>query len=462
MTDPEREARHRALWQSDHQHLWHPFTQMQDWQAEEPLIVDRAEGVHLVDTLGRRYLDGVSSLWCNVHGHRVPEIDAAVKAQLDRVAHTTLLGLASTASIECAEELLRWTPEGLTRVFFSDAGATAVEVALKIAYQHHQLRGDEARQEFVALRGGYHGDTIGSVSVGGIDLFHQLFRPLLFPVHHAPQPYCYRCPVGKEEFACAMECAGEVEKIFEARRGKIAALVVEPLVQGADGMITQPRGYLRRLRELCDREGALLVCDEVATGFGRTGTMFAVEQERVVPDIMTVAKGISGGYLPLAATLTTERIFESFLGPYASRKTFFHGHTYTGNPLACAAAVASLRLFRDRQVLASLPARIGALARGLLRVRDHPRVGEVRQRGLMVGIELVRDRATRAEYPYEARAGHRACLEARALGAILRPLGNVLVLMPPLAMTEDQLGELAGIALTALDRATGQLDRELA
>jgi adenosylmethionine---8-amino-7-oxononanoate aminotransferase len=462
MTEQERLARHRALWESDHRHLWHPFTQMQDWLAEEPLIIDEAEGVHLVDTLGRRYLDGVSSLWCNVHGHRVPEIDAAVRAQLDRVAHTTLLGLASTASIECAEELLRWTPRELTRVFFSDAGATAVEIAVKMAFQHHQLRGDTARTEFVALRGGYHGDTLGSVSVGGIDLFHRLFQPLLFPVHHAPQPYCYRCPLGKEEFHCQMECAGEVEAIFEARRGKVAALVVEPLVQGADGMITQPRGYLRRLRELCDREGALLVCDEVATGFGRTGTMFAVEQERVAPDIMTVAKGISGGYLPLAATLATERVFESFLGPFASKRTFFHGHTYTGNPLACAASLASLRLFRDRRVLAALPSRIGALARALMKVREHPRVGEVRQRGLMVGIELVRDRDTRAEYPYDARAGHQACLEARRLGALLRPLGNVVVLMPPLAMTEPQLEELAGIALAAIDRATARLDREAA
>jgi adenosylmethionine-8-amino-7-oxononanoate aminotransferase len=258
-----------------------------------------------------------------------------------------------------------------------------------------------------------------------------------------------------------MECAGAVEEVFAARKGKIAALVVEPLVQGADGMITQPRGYLRRLRDLCDREGALLVCDEVATGFGRTGTMFAVEQEGVTPDIMTVAKGISGGYLPLAATLTQEHVFESFLGPFASKKTFFHGHTYTGNPLACAASIASLRLFRERGILQALPGKVAALAEALSRAAEHPRVGEVRQRGLMVGIELVRDRASREEYPYEVRAGHRACLEARALGALLRPLGNVVVLMPPLAMSEGQLADLAGIALTAIDRATAKLDREL-
>jgi len=462
MTPEERLARHRRLSESDHKNLWHPFTQMEGWLAEEPLVVDGAEGVFLVDTLGRRYLDGVSSLWCNVHGHRVPEIDAAVREQLDRVSHSTLLGLASTASIECAEELLRWTPKGLTRVFFSDAGSTAVEIALKMAYQHHQLRGDEARKEFVALRGGYHGDTIGSVSLGGIDLFHRIFQPLLFPVNHAPQPYCYRCPLGKEQPSCQMQCADEVERIFTERKGRIAALVLEPLVQGADGMIMQPKGYLRRMRELCDREGALLVCDEVATGFGRTGAMFAVESENVVPDIMTVAKGLSGGYLPLAATLTTERVFESFLGPFGANRTFFHGHTFCGNPLACAAAIASMKLFREKAVLASLPGKIDALARALLPVREHPRVGEVRQRGLMVGIELVRDRGTKQEYPHDARAGHRACMEARTMGAVLRPLGNVLVLMPPLAMTEGHLTELAGIAHESIRRATEKLDRELA
>ncbi len=455
--DAGRRARHERLAAADHRHLWHPFTQMQEWLAEDPVIIESGEGVYLVDTMGNRYLDGVSSLWCNVHGHRVPEIDAAIAAQLGKVAHTTLLGLASTASIECAEELVRIAPDGLTRVFFSDAGATAAEIALKIAYQHFQLRGDLERKEFVSIRGGYHGDTIGSVSVGGIDLFHRIFKPLLFPVHHAPQPYCYRCPLGKALPSCEMACAGEVEKVFEAHPGKVAALVLEPLVQGADGMITQPPGYLRRMREICDRHGALLVCDEVATGFGRTGTMFAVEQEGVRPDILTVAKGITGGYLPLAATLTTEEIFESFLGSFESRRTFFHGHTYTGNPLACAAATASMRLFRDRDVVAGLPARADALARALEPLGRHAHVGEIRRRGLMVGIELVRDRATREEYAFELRAGHRVTLEARKRGAILRPLGNVVVLMPPLAMTEAELAELGRITRESIDAAVATL-----
>jgi adenosylmethionine---8-amino-7-oxononanoate aminotransferase len=457
MTPEDRLARHRRLWEADHRHLWHPFTQMQDWLAEEPVIVDSAEGSYLVDTLGNRYLDGISSLWCNVHGHRVPEIDQAVAEQLGKVAHSTLLGLGSTASIECAEELLRVAPRNLTRVFYSDAGATAVEVALKMAYQHHQLRGDLERQEFVSIRGGYHGDTIGSVSLGGIDLFHRIFKPLLFPVHQAPQPYCYRCPLGKRPESCAMECAGEVERAFEAHPGKIAALVIEPLMQGADGMIAQPKGYLRRMREICDRHGALLVCDEVATGFGRTGTMFAVEQEGVEPDLMAVAKGLTGGYLPLAATLATERVFESFLGPFESRRTFFHGHTYTGNPLGCAAATASLRRFRDKRILEGLPAKVRALSLGLAPALDLPQVGEIRQRGLMVGIELVRDRRTREEYPYQTRAGHQVIGEARRLGALLRPLGNVVVLMPPLGMTAEELQRLAGIAVRSIELATARL-----
>lgn len=457
MTPEERAARHARLREADHRHLWHPHTEMQEWLAEDPVIIDSAEGVRLVDTLGNRYLDGVSSLWCNVHGHRVPEIDRAVRNQLERVAHSTLLGLASAASIECAEELLRWAPPILTRVFYSDDGSTAVEIALKLAYQHHQLRGDAARREFVTLHGAYHGDTVGAVSLGGIDLVHRTFEPLLFPVHHAPQPYCYRCPLGKTWPDCAMACADEVEQAFRERPGRIAALVIEPLVQGADGMITQPPGYLRRMREICDRHGALLVVDEVATGFGRTGTMFAVEQEGVLPDLMAVAKGLSGGYLPLAATLATERVFESLLGPLESRRTFLHGHTYTGNPLACAAATASLRLFRERRVLEGLPAKAAALTRTLAPLWRHPHVGEIRQRGLMVGIELVRDRGTREEYGDEVRAGHRVALEARRLGAILRPLGNVVVLMPPLAMTGAELTELAGIAARSIDRATAAL-----
>jgi adenosylmethionine-8-amino-7-oxononanoate aminotransferase len=325
-----------------------------------------------------------------------------------------------------------------------------------MAFQHFQLRGDPDRREFVSITGGYHGDTIGSVSVGGIELFHRIFKPLLFDVHHGPQPYCYRCPLGKELPGCAMACADAVEEIFRARPGRIAALVIEPLMQGADGMIAQPPGYLQRMRAICDRHGALLVCDEVATGWGRTGTTFAVEQEGVVPDIMTMAKGLTGGYLPLAATLTTEAVFESFLGSFESKRTFFHGHTYAGNPLACAVATASMTLFREQRIIDGLPARIEALRAALVPVAAHPHVGEIRQRGLMVGIELVRDRATRAEYEYPLRVGHQACLEARKQGVMLRPLGNVVVLLPPLAMTVAQLEQTVAAARAGIDAATAR------
>ena len=322
------------------------------WPSDDPLIIERAEGNELVDDLGRRYLDGVSSLWCNVHGHRKREIDDAVRAQLDRVAHSTLLGLASVPSIELAEALVRIAPEGMTRVFYSDSGSTAVEVALKMAYQYWQQRGRPEKTRFAALTEAYHGDTVGSVSVGGMELFHGIFRGLLFGVERLPSPSPYHWTGGGDPLTGALRAA---ERLLEEKASTLAAVVLEPLVQGAAGMWMHPPGYLRAMAELCRKHDVLLVCDEVATGFGRTGTMFAVEQEGVRPDFLCLAKGLSGGYLPLAATLTTDRVHEAFLGEFASVRTFFHGHTFTGNPLACAAALASLRLFETERGPGSRP-----------------------------------------------------------------------------------------------------------
>ena len=332
--------------QLDRDHLWHPFTQQQGWCEEEPLAIERAKGWQLIDADGRHYIDGVSSLWCNVHGHRHPEIDQAVRDQLDRVAHSTMLGLTHPGAAELAARLVEIAPPGLSRVFYSDSGSTATEIALKMAFQFQQQRGGQhtRRTSFVHLRDAYHGDTIGSVSVGGIDLFHATYRPLLFEAH-AVEP----------------GDAADLERTLAAHEEEIAAVIVEPLVQGAAGMIVHPPGYLRAVRELCDRFGVLLICDEVATGFGRTGTMFACEQEDVAPDLLCVAKGLTGGYLPLAATLATERIYEGFLGAPEDQRTFFHGHTYTGNPLACAAALASLEAFEREQTLANLQPKIGLL-----------------------------------------------------------------------------------------------------
>jgi len=429
---------------ADKAHLWHPFTQMAEWAAGDPVVIVAGEREFLIDTDGNRYIDGVSSLWCNLHGHRRPEIDEAIRGQLGRIAHSTLLGLASVPAIDLAARLVEIAPKGLTRVFYSDCGATAVEIALKMAFQYWQQcsRPQPGRTKFVGLTLGYHGDTIGAVSVGGIDLFHGIFRPLLFEAIHAPAPYCYRCPLDKCRETCRMECAEAMEQILSARSHEIAAVIIEPLVQGAGGMITHPAGYLRRVAEACRRHDVLLICDEVATGFGRTGRMFACEHEDVRPDLMCVAKGISAGYLPLAATLATERIYEAFLGEHAQHRTFFHGHTYTGNALACAAGVASLEVFKNERVLERIGELSARLASLLAPLAELPHVGEVRQRGLMAGIELVADRATRRAYPPEERRGRQVCQAARKRGVWLRPLGDVVVLMPPYCISDESLVQL--------------------
>jgi len=425
------ESEHAALVRDDRECVWHPFTQQQGWAAEEPLIVDRARGCELVDTEGRRYLDGVSSLWCNVHGHRHPRIDSAVRDQLSRVAHSTMLGLSHPAAIRLARKLVDLSPPGLTRVFYSDSGSTATEIALKMAFQWWRQRGDERRDKFIALRDAYHGDTVGSVSVGGIELFHSLYRPLLFDTLKAEPGD-----------------AGDMERLLAEHGDEVAAVIVEPLVQGAAGMLTHPPGYLRAVRELCDRHGVLLICDEVAVGFGRTGRMFACEHEDVAPDFLCLAKGITGGYLPLAATLATERIYEGFLGHHEDLRTFFHGHTYTGNPLASAAALACLEVFEEERTLERLAPKIGLLSRLLESVSDLPAVREIRQVGLMVGIEI-------EGYELSDRIGHQVTLEARRRGAIVRPLGDVVILMPPLSMSEQDLRRLLAVTAEAIAAATG-------
>ena len=417
---------------SDRQHLWHPFTQQESWESEEPpIIIDHAEGTTLYDTYGNAYIDGVSSLWCNVHGHRQAAIDEAVKAQLDRVAHSTMLGLSHAPGIELAERLLRVAPAGLSRVFYSDSGSTAVEVALKMAFQWRVQRGETERTGFICLENAYHGDTVGAVSVGGIDRFHSLYRPLLFDA--------WQARAGDAE---------HLEELLEQHGSRVAALIVEPLVQGAAGMLMAPAGYLRRARELCDAHGVLLICDEVATGLGRTGAMFACDHEQVTPDLMCVGKGLTGGYLPLAATLTTETIYEGFLGAYEDFRTFFHGHTYTGNPLACAAGIATLELFDRKRTLARLQPKIELLTRLLeQRIGPLPAVAEVRQRGFMVGIELTPSAGG-------GSVGHEVTLAARSRGAIIRPLGDVVVLMPPLSISDGELRRLVTITASAIAEAT--------
>lgn len=429
---------------------------MQDYVQEEPLIIESGRGCTLTDIGGNEYLDGVSSLWTNVHGHRKAEIDAAITEQLGKIAHSTLLGLSNVPAIRCAQKLVAIAPEGLTRVFYSDNGSTAVEVALKMAFQYQRQarEGSPQRTKFISLTNAYHGDTIGSVSLGGIDLFHATYRQLLFTSLKAASPYCYRCSFAQTYPDCGLACLCQMEALMEEHAPEVAALVIEPLVQGAAGMIVQPPGYLKRVRELCTQYKIIMIADEVAVGFGRTGRMFACEHEDVRPDIMAVAKGITGGYLPLAATLTTEKIYEGFLGHYEEFKTLFHGHTYTGNPLACAAAVANMEIFAAEKTIDVLAAKITHLQRRLEEMKLLKHVGEIRQRGFMVGIELVADRDNRAEFPPEAKIGHRVILAARKRGLIIRPLGNVIVLMPPLSITKEEIDRLCNITSASIREVT--------
>jgi len=439
----------------DHRYLWHPFTQMQEWLAEEPLVIERGEGAYLFDIQGRRYLDGVSSLWCNVHGHRHPVLDQALRSQLERIAHSTFLGLSNPPAIALARELVQRTPAALTRVFYSDSGATAVEVALKIAAQYWQLVGEPQRTEFVSLTEAYHGDTIGAMSVGYSELFHRFHKPLLFPCHKIDPPHVYRWQRGVEPAGALDAAIAQAREVLARHGQRVAALIVEPLMQGAAGMWAHPVEYLQELRELTHRHGILLICDEVATGFGRTGTLFAIERAGVEPDLLCLGKGISGGYLPLAATLVREEIFQAFLAPYENFRAFFHGHTYTGNPLACAVGLASLQVFDEERVLARVEERAALLRERLAEwIAPLAHVGDVRQWGLMVGIELVAERASRAPYPAAARIGHRVILAARERGVILRPLGNVIVLMPPLCVGAGEVEELVRVTRDSIAAVT--------
>ncbi len=418
------------LQELDERVMWHPFTQMAEWS---PLVIASGDGNYLVDTDGRRYLDGVSSLWANIHGHNHPRLNRALREQSERIAHSTFLGLTHEPGIRLGAALLEVVPQGLARVFYSDSGSTSVEIALKQSFQYWQLRGRVKKQRFLRLGEAYHGDTLGAVGVGGIDLFHRVFGPLLVQSIEIPTP------AGTDGAGSLARLEAELER----RAYEIAAFVLEPLVQGAAGMLTHPKGYLARGAELCRKFGVHLIIDEVATGFGRTGTMFACEQEQVSPDFLCLAKGISGGYLPLAATLTTEEIFSAFLGKRSEMKAFFHGHTYTANPLACAVGLASLALLRE-QTMPNARARLPQLTSSLERISRLPGVAGVRQCGFMVGIEL------------EARAGRfmgsEVCDRVRAHGVLLRPLGDVVVWMPPLSVSGDDLELLERATTVAISK----------
>jgi len=442
--------------QWDHAYLWHPFTPMREWLAEDPLVIERAEGNYLIDSDGQRYFDGVSSLWCNVHGHGRREIVEAIRAQLDAVAHSTLLGLTNVPATVLAKRLIEVAPPGLQRVFYSDSGATAVEIALKMAFEYWQLRGDSERTRFVSLAESYHGDTIGAMSVGYSEAFHRRYRPLLFPCLRIAPPHVYRYSRNASAAAALEQALREAENVFEENRARIAAVIVEPLMQGAAGMWAHPVAYLAGLHRLCRENNILFIADEVAVGFGRTGKLFACEHAGITPDLLCLGKGISGGTLPLAATLTTPEIFRVFLGDHEERRTFFHGHTYTGNPLACAAAIASLDLFAQDNTLAQMARRIPVFEELLRPLRELEHVADIRQWGYMVGIELAEDVPSRRPYPPGRRIGKQVILEARKRGVLLRPLGDVIVLMPPLSTTDEELRCLVTVTTESIHAVTAR------
>jgi len=438
----------------DREYLWHPFTQMKEWSKENPLIITEGQGSYLKDISGRWYIDGVSSIWVTVHGHRKKEINDAIKKQIDKISHSTLLGQTHPLASELAEKLIAIAPKGLSRVFYSDNGSTAVEIGLKMAFQYWQHKGVAGKTKFLTLNNAYHGDTIGAVSVGGIGLFHDIFSPLLFESYKAPSPYCYRCELGKKYPSCGLFCLKKTEQLMKKHHKKIAAFIIEPLVQGAGGIITAPDGYLKGIRRLCSKYNMILITDEVATGFGRTGKMFACEHEEIRPDILCLAKGITGGDLPLAATITTEKIYRVFLGRFQDLKTFFHGHSYTGNQLACAAALANLALFKKEKTIQKMQNKIKVFKKALAGISGFPHVGEVRQRGFMAGIELVKNKETKEGYSLKEKTAWKVCALARQKGLIIRPLGNVIVLMPPLSISVQELKSLCRITAEAIKEAT--------
>ena len=442
----------------DKRYLWHPFTQMQDWLTEDVVIIERGDGCYLIDIAGNRYIDGTASMWTNVHGHNHPELNTALKTQLDKIAHTTLLGYSNIPAIQLAQKLVEITPVGLNKVFYSDNGSTAVEIALKMTYQYWQHKKEPQRKLFIHFDNAYHGDTIGAMSVGGIDSFHTTFDPLLFKGIRVSVPEVYPpsrdADTSSNESMVKTRWLTAVENALSEKAGQVAGIILEPLIQGAGGMLIAPKGFLKELAVLAKRWKVLLIVDEVMTGFGRTGKMWACEHEDVTPDILCTAKGLAAGYLPLAATLTTDDIYNTFLGEYRDLKTFFHGHTFTGNPLACAVALENITIFERENLLSQLQPIIEHFRNRLQDFYALPHVSDVRVCGFAAGVELMKNPDTHTPYPFEEKVGIRVCKEALARGAMLRPLVNTVVLMPPLQITISALDTLLDIAYTSIETIT--------
>jgi adenosylmethionine-8-amino-7-oxononanoate aminotransferase len=446
-------ARVNELRDWDQRHHWHAFTQMAEY---EPLIIERAEGCRLIDIDGREYLDGASSMWCNVHGHNHPKINAAIREQLERVSHCTALGMGCDTTVRLAKRLADLAPGELSRVFFASDGSSAIEVALKMAFQYWRQCAEPqpGKTKFLAFGEAYHGDSIGSASISGIARFHALFKPLLVDVIRAGIPDVRTLPAGTSPEAACNKFLADVEKLLAQHHSEVAAVVIEPLVQCAAGMVMHPRGFLHGLRKLTEKYDVLLIADEVAVGFGRTGEMFACEQEGVVPDVLCIGKGLSGGYLPIAAAITNDTIYNSFLGEYHEGRTLHHGHTFSGNPLASAAALASIELFEQENTLENLRPKIARLGANLCQLAEHPHVLRTRQRGFIGALELTPDKSAGATYPFEERCAWRVCRETLRRGVWLRPLGDVLYVMPPLAISLAELDRIMDTLAAAIENVT--------
>lgn len=428
--------------EKDLKYIWHPYTQMHDLQTLPPILVERARGIKLYDDKGNCYYDTISSWWCNVHGHNHPRIKEAIRKQLNSLEHVLFAGFTHRPAITLAEKLISVAPKNLTRVFFSDNGSTAVETALKMSFQYWQNTGHKEKRQFIALDHGYHGDTVGAMSLSGVDLFNEVFQPLCFASIKVPSPYCYRCPIGKEYPQCEVECTQPLETIIRNQHSKISAMILEPMVMGAAGIIVYPKEYLAKARELTREYGIHLIADEVAVGFGRTGKMFACEHANVQPDFMCLSKGITSGYLPLGATLTSEEIYQAFYADYLERKTFYHGHTYAANPLSCSAAIASLDLFQEEDTLNRIGKLVPLFREGLEGLRDLPCVGDIRSIGMIGAVELVRNKKLKTPFNFEERIGFEVYKRGLANGLLLRPLGDVIYLFLPLCVKKRELATI--------------------
>lgn len=451
-----KENKNKELIKKDLKYVWHPFTQMKDLEDAPPIVIDKGEGVYLYDIKGNRYIDGISSWWVNTLGHSHPRLNRALKKQSKKIEHVLLAGFSHKPAIELAEGLINLLPEKLTKVFYSDNGSTAVEVALKMAYQYWLQSDFPDKKKFIALKNSYHGDTLGAVSVGGIDIYHKIYKSLLFEVFQADSPYCYRCPQGKEPSSCSIECLNSVESILKDHSSEIAGIIIEPIVQAAAGMIIYPALYLTKLKALCEKYSILLIDDEVAMGFGRTGKMFAFEHAGIVPDIVCLAKGITAGYMPLAVTITTDSVYRVFYDDYDKLKTFYHGHSFTGNPLATAVALENLKIYREEKIIDSLIPKINALKSSLNKFRELNCVGDIRHIGMIGAVEIVQDRPTKEPHRFEERIGYKIYQESLKRGALLRPLGNVLYFMPPYIITKKEIEKLTDIAYQSIFAILGK------